>query len=280
MLYGSVKFSSLIEIGFAHHFTADKYAFNYRTTKKSIEIVYVTRGGIVAELDGEKIIAPEGSIFVLFRNLPIKISSLEGFTHAHCTVQAELDYDLMLIKNMSEARSGRLLLPFVTPPSPETEEIKKELFSIVSDMTASREDNSLSCALRLCGILQRLDRIARRSNDGQSPQSPLIVYKIKKYIASRLADGFTMSDLSKALGFSESYLNHTFKEGVGMSVKQYASCERVKRIAELTGSGKADFETACANVGIRDVCYGYRLFKKHMGVTPLQYAKRSKKLEK
>ncbi len=280
MLYGSVKFSSLAEIGFAHHFTAEKYAFNYKTTKKSFEIVYVTKGGIVAELDGEKIIAPEGSIFVLFRNLPIKISSLEGFSHAHCTVQAEVDYDFALIKNISEAGSGQLILPFVTPPSPETEEIKKELFSIVSDMSASREDNSFSCSLRLCGILQRLDKIARRSHDVHSPQSPLIVYKIKKYIASRLAEGFTMSELSDALGFSESYLNHTFKESVGMSVKQYASCERVKRITELTDSGKADFETACANVGIHDICYGYRLFKKHMGITPSQYSKKSKKLKK
>jgi len=280
MLYGMIKFSELVKIGFAHHFTADKYSFSYKSSKKSFEIVYVTSGGIVAELDGEKMSAPEGSIFVLFRHIPIKISSFDGMPHAHCTVQAEVDYDFTLLKNSDPVKPNRILLPFVIPPSPETEEIKKELFSIVTDMTASREENSLSCSLRFCGIIQKLDKIARGNKEISYSHNSGIIYKIKRYIASKVSSDFSLSDISCELGFSESYLNHIFKERTGMSIKKYASKEKVKRITELIATHDTDFSTACANVGINDLNYGYRLFKKHMGVTPLQYAEKSRILKK
>lgn len=280
MLYGTLNFSEIPQIGFAHHFKAEKYSFTYSSQKKSFEIVYVTSGGITAVIDNETIIAPEGSIFVLFRHIPIKISSLEGIPNEHCTVQAEFNYDFTMTNDISEIKSNRLVLPFVTFPSTETEEIKKDLFSIVTDMSTSRDDNALSCSLKFLSIMQRIDKIAHSSKDFSTQQASLIIYKIKNYIASKVSESFSLSDVSTSLGLSESYLNHIFKENVGLPIKQYAARVKTNRIAELMSTHQVDFATACANVGINDVCYGYRIFKKHIGVTPNQYAQKIKILEK
>ena len=179
MYLAQISFDMIPKIGFAHHFYTDEYHFSYSKMKKSLEIVYVTSGGIEAELYGQKLLIPEGSIFVLFRHLPITLSSVGGKPQAHCTVQAEFDFTFSLSEedNFSPKRKS-LILPFVTPPSTETEDIKKSLFSIVSDMGISREENGFSCAIRLLDIMRKLDRIARSSERRESKSSN-IIYKVK-----------------------------------------------------------------------------------------------------
>jgi len=47
--------------------------------------------------------------------------------------------------------------------------------------------------------------------------------------------------------------------------------EKIRLIAELMEYQGLTFQEACENVGITDLSHGYRLFKRHMGVTPKQY---------
>ena len=75
MFAGFLKFQSIPEIGFAFHFTAESYRNHYEKQENSFEIVYVSSGTILAELYGEKMVLSEGTIFVLFRRLPVTLSS-------------------------------------------------------------------------------------------------------------------------------------------------------------------------------------------------------------
>ena len=266
-----ISFDKIPKIGFAHHFYTDEYYFSYSNLKKSIEIVYVTSGGIEAELYGQKLLIPEGSIFVLFRHLPISLRSVDGKPQSHCTVQAEFDFSFSLSEDdeFSPKRKS-LLLPFVTPPSAETEEIKKSLFSIVSDMGISREENDFSCAIRLLDIMRRLDKIARSSERRESKSSN-IIYKVKQYISKNIDKSIALSDIERELNLSSGYINQIFKNNTGMPLGHYINEEKTNMIAALIRKQGLSFKTACANVGISDISYGYRLFKKHMGVTPGEF---------
>lgn len=266
-----ISFDSIPKIGFAHHFYTDEYHFSYSKMKKSLEIVYVTSGGIEAELDGQKIIIPEGSIFVLFRHLPITLRSVDGKSQAHCTVQAEFDFSFSLFDDDSHAhKKNSLMLPFVTEPSAETEEIKKSLFSIVSDMGVSREENGFSCAIRLLDIMRRLDKIARSDRRRESKASN-IIYKVKQYISKNIDKPISLTDISNELSLSSGYINQIFKNNTGIPIKHYINEEKTKMIAALIRKQGLSFKIACANVGISDISYGYRIFKKHMGVTPGEF---------
>lgn len=266
-----ISFDKIPKIGFAHHFYTDEYYFSYSNLKKSIEIVYVTSGGIEAELYGQKIFIPEGSIFVLFRHLPITLRSVDGKPQAHCTVQAEFDFSFSLSDAVgSDQKKNTILLPFVTEPSAETEEIKKSLFSIISDMGISREENAFPCAIRLLDIMRRLDKIARNSARRESKSSN-IIYKVKQYISKNIHKPIALSDIERELSLSSGYINQIFKSNTGVPLGHYINEEKTKMIAALIRKQGLSFKTACANVGISDISYGYRLFKKHMGVTPGEF---------
>lgn len=269
MLSALVKFNSIPKIGFAHHFYTDTYCFSYEKMEKSIEIVYVKSGGIEAELYGQKQYIPERSVFVLFRHLPITLKSIDGKPQSHCTVQAEFEYDFSLITEPCEIkRENGFLLPFVVLPCNETEEIKRELYSIVSDMGISRSENGFSSSIRFLNIMLKLDRLAKQENQNKESASSIIIYKVKQYVAKNINKDISLPEIGKSLSLSHNYINQVFKNGVGIPIKQYVNSEKIKKIAELMQKQGLSFKTACANVGLEDISYGYRLFKKHMGVTP------------
>ena len=270
MFFGAINFNTIPEIGFAHHFYTENYRSSYEKLQKSLEVVYVKSGAITAELYGRKLYIPEKSIFVLFRQLPLQLFSSTRGSQAHCTVQAVFDFDFTLIEDEAAAGCG-LLLPFVIPSCRETEEIKRDLFAIVSELGISREENSFSASLRLLDILRRLDKIARNRLAADSSHSSLITYKTKHFISENLDRSISLAQLSQALRLSAGHIDHVFKSEVGIPIKQYINIEKAKKISELIQSRGLSFKTACANVGISDVSYGYRLFKRHIGMTPGEF---------
>jgi len=267
MFAGFLKFNTLPEIGFALHFSAEKYENTYAKQEKSFEIVYIKSGEILAEFNGEKITIPEGSVFVLFRQLPITLTAANNIPQSHCTVQAAFDYEFTLLSDeVQESWTDGLLLPFVTLPCAETEEIRKKLYAIVSAIGVSREQNRFSASLTFLEIMRTIDNLARKKQNLSAASA--ISNRIKKYIAANIGEVITLSDIAASLQRTPNYLNAVFKEANSITINRYIGREKVRRIAELMQTQKLSFQSACENAAIMDVSYGYRLFKKHMGMTP------------
>ena len=129
----------------------------------------------------------------------------------------------------------------------------------------------MSASLAACGILARLDRLYRQKLHTGRGASSLLEYKIKRYVAENIHRSIPLSDLAAALDKTPNYLNSVFKAASGISIHQYIAREKVRLIGELMEGKGLSFQTACENVAIEDISYGYRLFKKHMGVTPRAY---------
>ncbi len=270
MFSGYLKFDKIPEIGFAHHFYAENYSAAYNSTHKSFEIVYINSGGIEADFEGERIIAEEGSIFVLFRHLPITLKCKDGKPQSHSTVQAALDFDFTLLRGDDAPEAGGLLLPFIVPPCKENEGIRQELYSIISDISIAREENSLSSSLRFLHIMQQLDKLARTKRSLRTT-STIISYRIKKFVSENISKSVTLADISEKLGKTPGYINQVFKETNGITITQYINREKMQLVASLLHNHGLSFRQACDNVGIGDISYGYRLFKKHTGVTPNEF---------
>lgn len=273
MAYAALDFSHLPRVGFAHHFYMDKYMQKHRRKENSIEIVYIKEGDAVLEAFGRMFDIKKGSIVLLFRCEPFCIYSADGTSHKHCSVQLNLDYTLTVLEDGElppESFEG-LLLPFVLPPCGETESIKKDLYTIVSDIGISRAKRSKTAAALAMGILGKLDQVHRREAASERTGTSLLEYKIKTYIASHIHKNITLQDLSDALGKTPNYLNSAFRQATGISIHRYINNEKVRLIAEVMEGREVSFKTACESVSIMDVAYGYRLFKKHMGVTLRTY---------
>lgn len=269
-----LKFDEIPQIGFAHHFLMNNYVQNYGIRYDGIEIVYIKTGEITAQLYGKKYDIEPGSILVFHRNMPLTLISPKGSCQTHCSVHIKIKGDILPIESEEcflKSGSGGVLIPFITPPCQENEEIKKELYSIVSTVGNMGEAGRFSASLCAMGILSKLDGMYRQKLYAKNSGASILEYKVKHFIAENINKDLSLSKIAEAMGKTPNYLNSVFKNATGMGIRQYINKERARTICELMQIQGASFKMACESVSILDVSYGYRLFKKQTGVTPAAF---------
>ncbi|MBQ6998209.1 MAG: helix-turn-helix transcriptional regulator [Clostridia bacterium] len=275
MYAGFLKFDSIPDIGFSHRFYTDKIEWNYGTLNESFEIAYITKGTLIMELYDEKTEVQEGSVLILFRHLPIKLSSSKGCEHSHITVQAEFNYSFEIIEeDFLVTENDGVILPFVIPPCEYTEQIMKDL-NYISNLSANGE-NELACSLRFCSIMSRIDEYARNKTKLKNYANEKISKRVAEYIDDNIDRTITLDIIASKLCKSPNYINASFKKARGVTIKHYINSEKVKRICDMIHKDMFSFKEACKRVGIDDVSYGYRLFKQYTGITPKEFLKITK----
>ena len=279
--YALVSFNSVPKIGFAHHFYAENYMNTRQRVENSLEIVYIKEGALEITLEEDTMTAPEGSVFILLRTLPLSLRAKGSTNHSHCTVQLISDFKFDVAKSREEIPSdfAGLILPFVTEHGKIGEVIKKQLFSVVSDLSVSREKNEFSASVCCMGMLEALHAKFRAEYMAGMHTSSILCFKIKKYVSEHLSENIDLSDISASLGKTSIYLNSVFKKETGTTIGQYINSEKIRLISELMINKSLPFRQACESVGITDVSYGYRLFKNKMGITPAKYKSSQKFLK-
>lgn len=268
-----ISFKNQLSFGFAHHIHWEYPRQVQKDLQHSFVLVYVKSGELTAKIYNKTFVAPTGSILILFRDFPFELYSTSGEAQEYCSVQVFTDYTFAMMEDNEDFPHGfsGLALPVVTPPCAETENIKKELFSIISHLSISRENYGFSSAMALCGVLSKLDMLYREKlHKGKSVQS-YWEYKIKRYIAEHISEKITLESLAAALGKTPNYLNGVFVHAAGIGIHQYVNREKMQLVAMLIEMRGFSFSQACEHAGITDISHGYRLFKKHLGVTPNAY---------
>ena len=92
------------------------------------------------------------------------------------------------------------------------------------------------------------------------------------YMRSNLSENLTAETIAAHLFISKSGFFHMFREFSGLTPTAYITMLRMEEAVACIRDGKSVTETA-ASVGIPNVGYFIRCFKKTYGVTPKQYAK-------
>lgn len=261
------------KIGFAHHFYTDKdtYTSAYNNNM-CIEIVYVNSGTLEAKYENNTFYAPEGSIFVLFRKLPITLRVANAATHSHSTVQIELNKSAKIIKTEDAIPTNGALLPFVIMPCDKTEEIKKEIYSVISELGTARESCSFSASVKAVNIIRLIDEVARANLISEENASSLLVTQIKKYIDENIYAKLTLTQIAAHIKKTPNYINSVFKKETEFTILQYINRKKCEKISSLMIRKKLTFKEACTRLAINDVQYGKKLFIKHMGIDPEAFA--------
>ena len=268
-----ISFQSIPQFGFAHHVYTEDTRQNQTNLQRSFVLVYVKSGHLTAHIYDRTVEAPAGSILILFRHVPFQLSSPENTPQDYCSIQVYADYSFAILEDGEDfsPHFGGLALPLAVMPGNEAELIKRDMLNIISSLSVSRERYSCSAAMTMCGILSRLDTFYRQKQHRGRSTSSFWEYKIKRYIADHIRKIVSLEDLAAAMGKTPNYLNNIFSEATGIGIHQYMNREKMKLIAALMEDRGLTFRDACENVGITDLSHGYRLFKRHMGVTPKQY---------
>lgn len=81
----------------------------------------------------------------------------------------------------------------------------------------------------------------------------------------------TLASLSAACSLSPNYFCRFFKEVTGQTPVEYITAYRVEAACEMLLAGASVTDTALT-CGFNDLSYFINVFKKHMGISPKQYA--------
>lgn len=274
-MYGYlIKFNSMPKPGFALHCKFSNYYKQFTPEQKGFEIVYVKKGTITLEYETNHWIAPQGSILFLKRNLPFVLYTKNNEISEHSSVQLLSDFDVTLSKDLDTdyaSFNDALSLPFLLYPCDVNEQIMKKMNSIISGKGSFFSDNDMNASIVLSSILYDVSQgwnAQKKAND-KSPS--ILCYKIKKIITNNMDYNITLDYLAKELNRTPNYLNFVFKKETGTTIHNYINKEKIRIICEFILSNILNFNDACNAVGISDVSYGYRLFKKHTGLTPKEF---------
>ena len=92
-----------------------------------------------------------------------------------------------------------------------------------------------------------------------------------RYMQAHFSEPITTPLLAAKTGLSPKYFGVLFKEMTGMAVHDYLLDIRIREAKRLLLSSPASLAEISQMVGIDDVFYFTKLFKRHEGITPGKY---------
>ena len=97
------------------------------------------------------------------------------------------------------------------------------------------------------------------------------------YIQEHFAENLTVNVLVEHYGMSPNYFSSMFKKEMSRSAVNYITELRINQARELLYHSELSVVDISKKVGYEDSQYFFRVFKKYLGMTPLQYREESRK---
>ncbi len=141
--------------------------------------------------------------------------------------------------------------------------------------------DTTSCILSICKVIELLAHLNRivmplyintLYNSERTNDHPLI-NNILSYINVHFKEDIDISTIAAQFNIDRSHLAHLFKDQVGMSLWNYVILRRIYLFNELIRIDHSIEET-CYRAGFQNYSNFFRLYKKYMNMTPLQFKKK------
>jgi two-component system, response regulator YesN len=159
-----------------------------------------------------------------------------------------------------------LLIDGILPSSARDEdapERRRRLYAVVHDSSHTEE---------LVTLLEREIRTTiRELHRVKSEHHEDLVRRSIDYLEEHLAESISVEDVAEAVFISGRYLNMVFKAHTGSTVFEHLSTLRLHRAEELLHDPSLQVQEVAARVGYGNVQSFTRLFKRHHGMTPVEY---------
>ena len=97
------------------------------------------------------------------------------------------------------------------------------------------------------------------------------------YIQEHFAENLTVNVLAEHYAMSPNYFSSMFKKEMSRSAVNYITELRINQARELLCHSELSVVDISKKVGYEDSQYFFRVFKKYLGMTPLQYREESRK---
>lgn len=116
-------------------------------------------------------------------------------------------------------------------------------------------------------VLEALELKLKKSENSKEDN----IIKVKKYVNDHFGSDLNIQTVSELINVSESYLIRLFKSEMGYTFHEFLISVRMKRACEMLLDPHIKIYEVAHKVGYNDQRYFSTVFKKNIGVTPVEF---------
>lgn len=238
-----------------------------------IEILYITDGSTIIKIGEESINATKSDL--IFIN-PFEIHSLKTITKNNYKHKC-ICFDLSLLADSNIAKKLQNGSLYIThKPDKICIEELKNLFLKLHNAT-EKSDNTLlfESTAYISLIFTQILKNGLLNQSDKTKKNADFCKKAIKYISKNFNEQITSKNAAEELFFTQSYFCRNFKDNFSSSFSEYLNLYRIsvaKNMLQTTNEKISEISHLC---GFSSPEYFIRLFKKHVGILPEKYRKKS-----
>ena len=157
----------------------------------------------------------------------------------------------------------------------DDEVLAKEIFDIFKTLIFNDESNSKKLEKIVIDIIERYTILDIKQME---EKEHLLCKKVEEYILENIKEQITLKDISKAVGYNESYLSRVFRKEFGLSPYAFLINKRVQKAKDkLLNNRRISLSELSNEVGFYDQSHFSKVFKRTFATTPNKYRPNKKK---
>lgn len=246
-----------------------------------IEIVYVDEGEFEETVSFSDYHVHQGDIIII---KPRAIHAFKQFEN-HKTRFRTMIFDLSIVTgNSTDACTIKYFKPFledgfdspviVSPGSDCYDKLKQILLSTFEVYTNKEKCYELEIKSRLYELFHLLFRdvfICDREETDISDSTSKNIKVILDYIRENYMNPITIEELAEKVNLSKHYFMRFFKKYMGMTCIEYINDYRLNIAANQLLTTRSQITDISVSIGITNLSYFNRIFKKKFNMTPKEY---------
>lgn len=236
---------------------------NYRIARNNVPIYvfeYVIKGTGTVVVDGKSHTASAGDVYII----------PEGSDHVYYS--DDKDPWIKIFFNVRGRLIGQLMKLYglsgrVVMPGGELLPLFLQFYEIAK--SSSVHDEVIGpCTLKMHEIIQQLSTTVR-----QNPTVSVEALRLKGLMDSHVSGNITIEELAAAVFRSKDYVIKLFKREFGETPHAYFLRQKMALAQSLLAGTKLPVKQVAAALGYDDQHYFSNVFKKEIGMSPLEYRK-------
>ncbi len=250
-------------------------------THNFLELAYVLKGSAEHILNGEKRIIKSGDYFIINYGSHHSYKSCQNqdFAVINCLFHPEfIDASLTKCENFDEVVNHYMLkhnqaTKNISPSdyifSDDSGEIYDILCKMIDEFDLKRDGYY---EILRCRLIEIIILTMRKNTPPQKAFDEICKYMID-FALKNFEEKNLLSEMSRALNFSPSYLSRKFKENTGVAFSSYLQKLRVEQACRMLIETKLKITEIAQAVGYSDMKYFNSVFKQRIKMPPREFRK-------
>ena len=159
-------------------------------------------------------------------------------------------------------------------------ELRMAMMMLIGELYAGDQGSQLMIECYLKQILVLVGRLAvtagapaslpARTEDRYS----LSVYAVVRYVDNHFYSFPTIREIARSLGYSESHISHSFREKMGITLREYICRKKVEASLDFLASGRYSVTQVAQMLNYSSLQAFSKAFRRVIGCAPAEYGKK------